>query len=393
MHSPIFYLFFACYLLLCGFIGWCGMGALPRNRMLRVCWVILIVFLSLSFIGGYTLRTRSATWLGLPVDYLLHNIGVTWIVTTPYWAVAALFWRALGFVNKRRRIFPAWVATHYARAKFFALVGTIGITAGIFAAGYFHFTHPVTTALNLKIAKRAALPASAHADPAAAPGTLHIVVAADLHLGDTVGMARLRDYVARINALKPDLILMPGDIIDRSVDFLETQNMGPELARLRAPLGVYAVLGNHEGYAGAGRCAAFLAKWNIRVLRDEAVELAGGAFYLAGRDDHGFPQRLPLAQILAGLDRARPVILMDHQPRDLGEPAAAGVDLQFSGHTHAGQVWPVTWIMRLIYEDAYGYMRKGDFQLYVTSGLGLWGFPARIGSSSEIVDVRVEFGE
>jgi predicted MPP superfamily phosphohydrolase len=391
MHSPVFYLFFACYLLLCAYVGWRGMSALPRNRTLRVCWMVCIALLSLSFIAGYTVRARSATLLGLPLDYLLRNIGIMWIVTTPYWAAAALLWSVLGFVNKRRRIFPACVAAHYDRAKFFALVATIAIVAGIFAAGYFHFTHPVTITLNLKIAKRAALPATDHADPAAAPNTLHIAVAADLHLGDTIGPARLRDYVARINALKPDIILLPGDIIDRSVASLEEQDMGPELARLRAPLGVYAVLGNHEGYAGAERSTAFLEKWNIRVLRDEALEIAGGAFCLAGRNDYSFANREPLDRLLASVDRARPIILMDHQPRDLDKPGAAGVDLQFSGHTHGGQIWPVTWIVRFLYEDAHGYLRKNNFQLYVTSGLGLWGFPARIGSSSEIVDVRVEF--
>jgi len=392
MHSPIFYLFFACYLLLCAYIGWCGINALPRNWLLRAGWVICIAFLSFSFIAGYTLRTHSSTLLGQPVDYLLRNIGVTWIVTTPYWATAAVFWRALGFVNKRRRIFPAWVGAHYSRAKFLALVATVAITAGIFAVGYFHFTHPVITTLNLKIAKRAALPASAHADPSATPNTLHIVVAADFHLGDTIGLTRLRDYVARINALKPDIILIPGDTIDRSVASLEAQNMGPELAKLHAPLGVFAVLGNHEGYAGTEPSAAFLSKWGIRVLRDEVLEIANGAFYLAGRNDSSSFSRQPIDRLLAGIDRARPIILMDHQPRDLDEPAAAGVDLQFSGHTHGGQIWPVTWIVRFIYENAHGYLRKNNFQVYVTSGLGLWGFPARIGSSSEIVDVRVEFG-
>ena len=379
MHSPIFYLFFASYLLLCAYIGWSGLNALPRNWLLRACWVICIAFLSFSFIAGYTLRTYSSTLLGQPVDQLLRNIGVTWMVSTPYWAVAALFWRALGFVNKRRRIFPAWVAAHYARAKFFALAGTVVVVASIFMAGYFHFTHPVTTTLNLKIAKRAEL------------GRLHIVVASDFHLGDTIGLARLRDYVARINALKPDIILIPGDTVDRSVASLEAQNIGPELAKLHAPLGVYAVLGNHEGYAGAELSAAFLTKWGIRVLRDDVLEIAGGAFYLAGRNDYSSFSRQPIERLVAGIDRARPIILMDHQPRDLDEPAAAGVDLQFSGHTHGGQIWPVTWIVRFIYENAHGYMRKNDFQVYVTSGLGLWGFPARIGSSSEIVDVRVEF--
>ena len=377
MHSPVFYLFFGCYLLLCGFIGWSGLGALPRCWGVRAGWVVGIAFLSFSFVGGYAWRSDYSS--------LLRGVGVTWMVTTPYWAVAALFWRGVGVANRRWRFFPAWVGAHHARARFLALVGAVVVVGGIFMAGYFHFRQPVTTSIDLKIAKRAGA--------GGGRGALHVVVASDFHLGDIVGAGRLRDYVARINALRPDLILLPGDIIDRGVDSLEEQDMGAEIARLRAPLGVFAVLGNHEGYAGAEACAAFLTRWGVRVLRDEVVEVAGGAFYLAGRNDFSAFSRLPLERVLAGVDRARPVILMDHQPRDLGEAVAAGVDLQFSGHTHGGQIWPVTWVVRFIYEVAHGYLRKGDFQVYVTSGLGLWGFPARIGSSSEIVDARVEFGK
>jgi len=392
MHSPFFYLLFACYFVLCAYIAWCSTQALPRNRILRTCWVILIVILSLSFVASWLTITRNL--FGQAANYLqLRAIGVTWIVSTPYWTVAALFWRILAHINKRRRIFPKWVMANYALSKFLALIATIVIVAGVFVAGYIHFQNPVTTTLHIKIPKHATLPASARANPAAAPNTLHIALAADLHLGETVGINLLRKYVARINALNADIILIPGDIIDHSVALLETENMGPELAKLHAPLGVYAVLGNHEGFAGLDRSAVFLAKNNIHVLRDKVLELpeGAGAFYLVGRNDYSSASRKPLSKLLAGLDRARPIILLDHQPRDLWEPEAAKVDLQFSGHTHGGQIWPVTWIVRLIYEDSYGYLRKNNFQLYVTSGLGLWGFPARIASSSEIVDVYVEF--
>jgi predicted MPP superfamily phosphohydrolase len=393
MHSPLFLLFFACYLLLCAWIAWCGMLALPRHRLLRAAWLLLITFLSLALVASFFLSARLTSEAGQSAAYLLRNIGVTWILSTPYWAMGALLWRAAAFAHKRWRVFPAWVAAHYPLAKMLALAATIAITAAIFAAGYLRFTHPITTTLNLRIQKPAALPAELRADPASPPNTLRIALAADFHLGDTIGLARLRDYVARINALHADIILLPGDIIDYSVAPLEAQHMDTELARLHAPLGVYAVLGNHEGYAGAGRSVEFLAKCGIRVLRDEALPIAGGAFYLAGRNDRGAPGRAPLAQILDGLDHSRPIILMDHQPRDLAEPAAAGIDLQFSGHTHGGQIWPVTWIARLIYEKASGYLRKGDFQLYVTTGLGLWGFPARIGSDSEIVEATLTFAK
>ncbi|MDR0902127.1 MAG: metallophosphoesterase, partial [Opitutaceae bacterium] len=182
--------------------------------------------------------------------------------------------------------------------------------------------------------------------------------------------------------------LLPGDQVDSRLEPLIREDMGAELKKLRAPLGVYAVIGNHERYAGADACVAWMEAQGVRVLRDSAVKIAD-AFYLVGREDDR--RRKSMAALLAPLDRSLPVIVLDHQPRHLEEPAAAGVDLQLSGHTHAGQIWPVTWIVPWLYEFYYGYGRKGGYQIYVTSGLGLWGFPARIGSSSELVDLTVNF--
>lgn len=348
MRPILFTAFLATYTLLCGYVGWRSAQALPAMLWVRVAWLVGIAILSTGFFTGMALREFHV--LGVPIGYWLRTLGVTWIISISYWLVAVLFCDALRIAERRWHFAPPWIGEHYAAVKLAALGLSVLIVAAIFVVGYFRFANPVTSSLTLKINKRAD-----------SVRTLHIAVASDWHLGDLIGRERALDYVARVNALGADLILLPGDLIDRSVQTVITGNMGEALEKLHAPLGVYAILGNHEGYAGAAASTAFLEKHGIRVLRDEVVSIAGGAFYVAGRIDH--EPRASIETLLAGVDRTKPIILMDHQPRALESPAAAGVDLQFSGHTHGGQVWPATWVVPFLYDVAYGYKRRGDFQI------------------------------
>ncbi len=294
-----------------------------------------------------------------------------------------MFFDALRFAHRRRPFFPAWVTQNYPRAKRLALLFSILVVASIFLRGYWNFSHPSVTDVTVTIPKNAGPRTS-----------LRAAVAADLHLGHLINRARLRQYVNLINSLEADIILLPGDIIDFGIAPLVEQNMGEELSRLRAPLGVFAVLGNHERYGNATACAEYLSRHGIRILRDEAA-LIDNAFYLVGRDDidqrRTDQHRAALADLLRPLDHAKPIIVLDHQPHHLDEPARAGADFQLSGHTHRGQVWPVTWIVDALYPVSHGLGRKDAFQIYVTSGLGLWGFPARLGSVSEVVNLTLQF--
>ena len=384
MSTPVLVIFLAGYLLLCAYVCMRGAQALRAHRLLLVCWLACVPVLCGGFFAGIALGETRV--LGFFPGHWLRGIGVTWLVTLPYWVIAAVFWDVLRFAGKRWHFFPSRAGGRCARAGLFAFAGTIVVVACVFGVGYLNFLHPQTTVLRVKIDKP---PGGARAGPGK---TLRIAAASDLHLGDIIGSRHLKEYVGRINALEPDIILLLGDIIDRNVSSLENRNMGVEFEKLRARLGVYAVVGNHEGFMNVRRSIDFFEKHGVRVLHDEVRLLDNGAFYLAGRADNR-RGRKTLGELLAGVERARPLILMEHQPRNLGDSAAAGVDLQLSGHTHAGQIWPVTWLVRFFHEVSYGYARKGDFQIYVTSGLGLWGFPARIGSKSEIVDITVEFAE
>jgi hypothetical protein len=165
---------------------------------------------------------------------------------------------------------------------------------------------------------------------------------------------------------------------------------------LRSRLGIYSVLGNHESYGNLERNLSYLRKWGVTVLQDEAV-LVDDSFWLLGRRDptalRRGEARLPIEEIMksSGVDAGRPLILLDHQPVGLGEAERAGIDLQLSGHTHAGQLFPLNIINKLIYEQNWGSLVKGRTQYYVSCGVGTWGPPVRTGSVPEIVLIRMSF--
>ncbi|WP_284644083.1 metallophosphoesterase [Paenibacillus silviterrae] len=225
---------------------------------------------------------------------------------------------------------------------------------------------------------------------------LRIAAASDLHLGTTVGKGHLSRLIQQMEALKPDMILLPGDVLDDSIEPFIRENMADVMRKLQAPLGVYACLGNHE-YIG-GHIEDYVKRMKeigIEVLIDRVLEI-DGSFYVAGRKDKSVNRfagegRLVHEELLKDIDSAKPIILLDHQPTQFAEAAQAGVDLMLSGHTHRGQMMPNHLITRRIFELDWGYLRKGAMHVIVSSGFGFWGPPVRIGSRSEILDIRVTF--
>ena len=211
--------------------------------------------------------------------------------------------------------------------------------------------------------------------------TKTIVMMSDLHLGYHNQRPELHRWVEMINAENPDLILIAGDIIDRSIRPLEEQKMWEEFRQLKAP--VMACLGNHEYYAGQPNSLSFYEKAGIRLLRDEVLLMDDLA--IVGRDDRTDPHRKSVKALTANIDHSKYIILLDHQPYHLERTEAAGVDFQLSGHTHYGQVWPISWITNSIYECAYGPHQRGNTHYYVSSGIGIWGGKFRIGTNSEYV--------
>jgi uncharacterized protein len=267
---------------------------------------------------------------------------------------------------------------------------TILIYAAILLRGSWNAWTPIVRPYTLDVAKQAG-----HLKQ------LRIAVASDIHLGTLVGRRHLSLLVKRINEMKPDIVLLPGDVIDDAVEPFKRNNYGSILAGLKSKYGTYAVLGNHE-YIG-GKIEEFvklMAEAGIPVLLDQSVKIAG-SFYIVGRKDKSADRlrgmqgggRLPVQELVAELDHSLPLILMDHQPSALAEAAEGGIDISLSGHTHRGQMAPSHFITRRLFELDWGYMRKGLMHAIVSSGYGTWGPPIRIGSRAEIVDITVQFNK
>ena len=212
---------------------------------------------------------------------------------------------------------------------------------------------------------------------------LRIVQLSDLHVGAMIDRRFVEEVVAKVNSLSPDIIVITGDLIDGRVYELES-DVAP-LARLRAVQGTYFVTGNHEYHAGADAWCAHLPHLGIRVLRNERVELqsAGYPLHIAGVDDEG----ADLAAALAGRDASAPLILLAHQPKEVRSAIRHGVDLQLSGHTHGGQLWPLGWLLRIGQPVVAGLKRFADTHLYVSRGTGFSGPPMRLGVPAEITEV------
>ena len=172
-------------------------------------------------------------------------------------------------------------------------------------------------------------------------------------------------------------------------------NVGEALLELNAKYGVYAITGNHEYIGGVSDAVEYLNKHNIHMIRDTYVKI-DNSFYVVGREDRDSKRfadysRKPLNEILEGIDKSLPVIMIDHQPFQLNEAMENGIDLQLSGHTHNGQLWPVNYIVGMIYELPWGYKLKGKTHYYVSCGVGGWGPPVRIGSRPEIIKITLNF--
>lgn len=225
--------------------------------------------------------------------------------------------------------------------------------------------------------------------------TLHAVLVSDLHLDVTVDSNDLKSMIDKMNSLNPDIIFFAGDIIDENATHFIEQKMSEVFKQLRPKLGMYAVLGNHDYIGGdSERIVECLSSAGMTVLRDDYVKVAN-QFYVVGRDDlrskaRGL-KRLNLDSIMNGINHTLPIILLDHQPYSLEEGKRQKVDLQLSGHTHRGQLFPLHAITRKVFEIDWGHLKKDNYQIIVSSGLGTWGPPIRIGNSPEIVDITIRF--
>jgi hypothetical protein len=218
-------------------------------------------------------------------------------------------------------------------------------------------------------------------------GEMTIVFMSDLHLRDLVPNRLLDELTDKVNARKPDLILLGGDLLEGDRRDENTGRYERAFRRMSARYGILAVPGNHEGYHGAG-LGGFLERSGIRLLQDEAVAV-GGSLVVAGRRDSRSRNRKTVADLLKSARPDLPVLLLVHRPKEFDQARAAGVDVQLSGHTHHGQIFPVNFITALQYDLSWGHLERGGAHLFVTSGVQGWGPPVRTVGASEIMVIHL----
>jgi predicted MPP superfamily phosphohydrolase len=310
---------------------------------------------------------RSSRHIPFSAGQFLFHVGSGWLVFTLYMVI---FLAVADLVKVFNSSF------HYG----FAI--SLLLTTSLLIYGYIRYQHPDRQVFNLHINK-----------PLTDRDRLKIVAISDWHLGLGTGMEKLKKDVDRINAEKPDIILIGGDLIDNSVIPVINQKMDRELNRLHATMGIYMVPGNHEYISGIGACTEFVKKTQIILLRDSIVTLPCG-LQIIGRDDRQNRNRLSVRDLTQLTDKSRPVVLVDHQPVELAAVEASGVvDIQFSGHTHNGQIFPLSLVAGHLFDISYGYEKRGNTNFYVSSGFALWGPPFRIGTCSEFVIFDCSFTE
>ena len=217
-----------------------------------------------------------------------------------------------------------------------------------------------------------------------------IVQISDVHIGVIVGYRRLSWIVGQVNALKPDLVVITGDLADENAAHLE--RLAGVLRDFKARDGVLAVTGNHEFYAGVDAVVRNAAAGGVRYLRNEKATVAG-AIDVYGIDDPTVTSTgasvVPFDRVIGPEAKERPSILLYHQPRGFEKAAALGIDLMLSGHTHGGQLWPIYHITKLIYAHASGRFDVDGMTHYVSRGIGTWGPPLRVDSPPEVVKITL----
>jgi len=373
-----FAIVFVVYLLVNSYIFIRGLHAFKPDSTIRNYYIISFVFLALTFWAGRILENYFPSVI---TDVFVW-IGSFWLAFILYFLVSVILLDIIRIINHFIPFYPDYITKNYQKTKEFIFYGIVLLVGIIVLIGHINFLYPRIYTKEIKINKQVK-----------DFKTLNIVVASDIHMGTIVTNGRVRKLVDMVNGLNPDIILLPGDILDEDLEPVLRRNLGEDISKLKAKYGVYAVNGNHEFIGGAEEADKYLRNHGINLLRD-SVTVIDDRFLIVGREDlsvNRIRKRKTIDELLSGYNKELPIILLDHQPFKLFEAENAGVDLQLSGHTHHGQLFPFNYLTKKIYEVSWGYKKKGNTNIYVSSGYSGWGPPVRLGSRTEIVNIKLHF--
>lgn len=355
-------LFFALPLLALSYIGWHIWCLLPLSAIWKTMVIALMVG---AFLLTFANFSRSTDGMPMSVAIFCYEVANSSLIILLYLFILFL----LLDLGRLVRLVPRTLLYHNGAMA----IGILVFMTILFTYGYFHYMHKHREEIELTAEKTLTRP-------------MKVVMMSDLHLGYHNRRAELHRWVDMINEEHADLILIAGDIIDMSMRPLKEQRMYEEFRRLNAP--VYACIGNHEYYSGEPDAQKFYEQAGIHLLQDSCAVV--GDLCIIGRDDRTNQHRKTLADLMKQADRTKFTILLDHQPYHLEQAERQKIDFQFSGHTHHGQVWPISWITESVYECAFGPLQKENTRYYITSGIGIWGGKFRIGTRSEYVVATIK---
>lgn len=330
-----------------------NMPAVVKAAGCTLFWCSAFAFIATMFLSDSNLSPALLSGL--------HTYGGLWIIFVIFTAVGCLF---------------SDIVNVFVRMPKNTCLYAMAIALLLTAYGFINHTNPRVVTIDIESEK------PLNED-------LKMVVISDLHLGYGTGRYMLQRFTEKINALSPDIIIIAGDLIDNSVKPVKDAHMHEILSRLHAKQGIFMVPGNHEYISGIENCYDFIEQTPIRMLRDSVLSLPCGV-ELIMRDDLCNKHRMRLKKLCSKADSSKFTILIEHQPLKIDKKNSMKIDMQISGHTHNGQVWPGNLIVNNLYEQAQGYRKWEHSHVWVSSGLSLWGPPVRIGTRGDIAIINIK---
>jgi predicted MPP superfamily phosphohydrolase len=359
------------------YIYYKGYRSLPLLRDNRLLYALTFFILAAVFIAAKFLESRHSS----VITDILNIIGGFWLAFMLY---GFLFFLISDIVIGGLRITGIIEGEQILLLRKWSFIITLSVSALLITAGFINAIIPVVTRYDISVNKSAG-----------EIKTLRIAAVSDIHLGSIIRKRSMKRLSGMLNELNPDLVLLLGDIVDGELGPVLRGDLLQYFTCPKCTDGLYAITGNHEFIGGGDRTIPYIESKGIKILKDEVVTIQGGIQLIGriDRDSRRFyrKERQPLDSLIAKVDASKPVILLDHQPFHLGETASKGVDLELSGHTHNGQIWPLNYVTEKIYELSYGYLKKGNTHFIVSSGYGLWGPRVRLGSRSEVLLINITF--
>lgn len=335
----------------------------------RLLALISSMSITLKIVVGVVLWSAA---LMLFVSMLLRNVGIPEMLARAMFNIGSVWLVFLLYATLLTLLFD--LAHLILPALRHGTLIALGLTLVIMVAGYVNYRNPRIEEITIES------PKLSH--------DVRLAVVSDVHLGYGTNRNKLERYVELINRQRADVVVVVGDLIDNSLHPVREQHMDEVLSRIEAPMGVYMALGNHEYISGVDESVEFLSHTTITLLRDSVAYPCEGVALL-GRDDRMNRRRMPLGELVSRADSSLFRIVLDHQPYDIAKSDSLGVDLHLSGHTHRGQVWPLSWLVDAMYDQSHGYRKWANTHAYVSSGLSLWGPPFRVGTHSDIAVITL----